>query len=140
MTPLKPYLIRTYYEWIQDNHFTPYLLIQANLPHVTVPQQYVDKSDDTIVLNVAMIAVNNLNMSKSKPYITFQAVFDEVICDVCIPYYAIIGIYAQENEEVGIMFELSKHEIEIGAEAFATQSGQKKSPDKHPHLRVIKND
>ena len=141
MEPLKPYLVRTYHEWIQDSRLTPYLLIQANLPHVVVPPQYIDQNDDTIVLNISAVAISNLDMSKNKNQITFQARFDGVLWDVCVPYYAILGIYAAEDEEASIMFELNNDEIADGQKIFEAAAAVKNKPAaSHPHLRVIKNE
>lgn len=140
MLSLKPYLINAYYDWIQDNHLTPYLLIQANLPHVLVPLEYIDPSDGTIVLNISATAVSNLNLTNKKNAITFQARFNGVLWDIFVPYYAVLGIYAEENEAAGMMFELSNDEIEADQQQFEKNTTEKTSAAKHPHLRVIKND
>ena len=29
MTPKRPYIVRAFHEWIEDNDFTPYLMIDA---------------------------------------------------------------------------------------------------------------
>lgn len=140
MLSLKPYLISSYQEWIEDNQLTPYLLVQANLPHVIVPTDYIDPSDGTIVLNISAIAISHLDMTKNKNYISFQARFNGALWDICIPYYAVLGIYAEENEEAGIMFELSNDEIEIGQREFLKDVPEKTTATKHPHLRVVKSD
>lgn len=41
MKPLRPYLYHAYYNWIIDNDNTPYLLVNAEYPHVDVPQEFV---------------------------------------------------------------------------------------------------
>ena len=41
MTSLKPYLIRSIYEWIIDNELTPYLLIDAENSRAILPQKLI---------------------------------------------------------------------------------------------------
>ncbi|MGH8499192.1 MAG: ClpXP protease specificity-enhancing factor SspB, partial [Methylococcales bacterium] len=41
MTSLRPYLIRSLYEWILDNGLTPYLLVEAESRNTVVPKQFV---------------------------------------------------------------------------------------------------
>ena len=41
MKSSRPYLVRALYDWIVDNGCTPYVLIDAHIPGVEVPQQYV---------------------------------------------------------------------------------------------------
>jgi stringent starvation protein B len=141
MKPLKPYLIPAYYAWIEESGYTPYLLVQADVAHVVVPPQYIDKDDESIVLNISAMAVNNFVMDDYS--VRFQARFDGVVWDVCVPYYAILGLYAQENE-AGIMFDLIESEVEQGEKAFVENqkklNGGKKPVGSHPHLRVVKKD
>lgn len=140
MLSLKPYLISAYYNWIRDNQLTPYLLIQANLPHVVTPAEYIDPSDGTIVLDISESAISHLNLATHKNAITFQARFNGVLWDIFVPYYAVLGIYAEENEAAGIMFELSNDEIETGQQQFEKNTTEKTSATKYSHLRVVKND
>lgn len=58
MTPRRPYLIRAFYEWLVDNDLTPHLVVEATLPGVRVPIEFVQ--DGQIILNVAPRAVGNL--------------------------------------------------------------------------------
>ena len=51
MTPSRPYIMRALYEWIVDNDCTPYVLVDANVTDVMVPQQFV--KDGQIVLNIS---------------------------------------------------------------------------------------
>ncbi len=54
MTPSRPYIMRALYEWIVDNGCTPYILVDAAIDNVMVPEQYV--KDDQIVLNISPTA------------------------------------------------------------------------------------
>ncbi|MEL7400377.1 MAG: ClpXP protease specificity-enhancing factor SspB, partial [Pseudomonadota bacterium] len=51
MTPSRPYLMRALNEWILDNHCTPYVLVDAGIQGVQVPQDYVNNGQ--IVLNIS---------------------------------------------------------------------------------------
>ena len=40
-SPKRPYLLRAYYDWLIDNDFTPYLVVDASYWGVKVPMEYV---------------------------------------------------------------------------------------------------
>ena len=42
MTPSRPYLLRAINEWILDNDLTPFILVDAEMEGVTVPDQFVE--------------------------------------------------------------------------------------------------
>lgn len=63
MTSHRPYMIRALQEWILDNNFTPYILINAYTQGVQVPQEYV--KDGQIVLNISPQAIKTLNISNA---------------------------------------------------------------------------
>ena len=99
MTSNQPYLLRAIYDWLVDNNCTPHIVVNANLPGVSVPQQYV--SDGQIVLNIAPRAVNDFAMDLDA--VAFSTRFGGVPTDIYIPVKAIMGIYARENRQ-GMMF------------------------------------
>jgi stringent starvation protein B len=100
MTPSRPYIMRALYEWIVDNDCTPYVLVDATMAEVVVPQQYV--KDGQIVLNISPSAVIELNISNDA--LSFNGRFGGVARDVYVPVGAVIGIYARENGQ-GMVFE-----------------------------------
>ncbi len=100
MTPRRPYLVRAFYEWLVDNELTPHLVVEANLPGVRVPLEFVQ--DGQIILNVAPRAVGNLEISNDT--IMFNARFSGRPHSVIVPMYAVQAIYARENG-AGTMFE-----------------------------------
>ena len=53
-----PYLIRAINEWILDNDCTPYMIVDATMDEVSVPQEYV--KDGQIVLNISPQAVRKI--------------------------------------------------------------------------------
>lgn len=130
MTSSRSYLIRALYEWINDNHLTPYLLVNANEQNVSVPQEFVGK-DGQIILNVAPTAIMGLDMSHDA--ISFSARFGGVPTDLYVPNHAVMGIYAKENGK-GMMFE-----PEPPAPPSPPQDSKlKEKPVKKPMLKVVK--
>lgn len=129
MTSSKPYLIRALYEWIVENNLTPYLVVQAKMDGVSVPQQFVNK-DGQIVLNIAPRAVSSLDLGNQA--ISFNARFSGIATDIYVPCLAVLGIYARENGQ-GMMFEPDKQ---------PPSPPDPKTPppgdDRRPSLRVVK--
>ena len=89
----RPYLIRAMYEWITDNGLTPYLMVDATVPRVIVPEKYIE--DGKIVLNIQPDAVRNLQLGNHA--IEFDARFSGVSYQIHAPVLAVRAIYAFEN-------------------------------------------
>ncbi|WP_223669443.1 ClpXP protease specificity-enhancing factor [Kangiella shandongensis] len=98
-TPLQPYLLIAYYEWMVDNDWTPQVLVDCSYPDVDVPQQFAN--DGKIVLNIAPEAVANFELNHD--YLSFSARFSGKSLNVYIPMNSIVAVYARENDQ-GIMF------------------------------------
>ncbi len=88
MTSTRPYLIRALYEWIEDNHLTPHILVNAEAPGVEVPKQHVQEG--RIVLNINAAAVRDLRLGND--WIEFNARFGGVARTVHIPVTAVLAI------------------------------------------------
>lgn len=99
MISSKPYLIRAIYEWILDNQMTPHLVVDANFPGASVPQEFVDEG--RIVLNIAPGAVRGLVIGND--WIQFNARFGGVAREVMVPSEAVTGIFTRENGQ-GMVF------------------------------------
>jgi len=99
MISKRPYLLRAFYEWIVDNRLTPYILLDAEIPHVEAPMQYI--KDGKITLNISMEAVLNLKITNRA--IQFYACFNGRAEIVYAPIAAVLAIYARENGE-GMVF------------------------------------
>jgi len=100
MISIKSYLLRAYHEWILDNGFTPYLLVDATMENVYVPNEFV--KEGKIVLNVSPSAVAALQITNDT--IEFDARFSGRSRHIYIPIEAVLSLYAKENGE-GIIFE-----------------------------------
>ncbi len=146
MTPSRPYLIRAIYEWIADNGYTPYLLVDATREDVDAPLEYAE--DGRLVLNVAPRAVQGLNMGNDE--IVFRARFGGVPRSVQLPVSAVMAIYARENGQ-GMLFGDGDEAHAEGHEALEPgqdeeTDGPPEGPDgsggpgggKRPNLRVVK--
>ena len=99
MSPSRPYLVRALNEWILDNDCTPYVLVDAGLPGVQVPEDYV--TNGQIVLNISPTAVQNLHIDGDG--LSFNARFGGVPMTVFVPVVALLAIYARENGQ-GMVF------------------------------------
>ena len=126
MTPLKPYLIRSIYEWIVDNDLTPHLLVNAEYPGVNLPMEFVE--DGRIVLNLRPQAVQGLVLGNDE--IEFNARFSGKPMRINAPIQAILAIYAKENGR-GMVFDPE----ETGDDNPPPEPEDK---PKRPQLRVVK--
>ncbi|GAA5194370.1 ClpXP protease specificity-enhancing factor [Ferrimonas gelatinilytica] len=93
VSPTRPYMLRAFYEWMADNDLTPHLVVNAELPGVQVPTQFVE--DGQIVLNIASHAVGNLQLGNEA--VLFNARFGGKPFALQIPLAAVEAIYAREN-------------------------------------------
>ena len=128
MTPSRPYIMRALYEWIVDNNCTPYVLVDATVADVMVPQQYV--KDGQIVLNISPGAVIELNIGNDS--MAFNGRFGGVATDIYVPIAAVVGIYARENGQ-GMVFE---PEESTGPPDEPPPDPIK--PDGRPSLKIVK--
>ena len=137
MISSRPYLIRAIYEWIVDNDLTPYLLVNAEAPNVTVPEQYIQ--DDRIILNVSPNAVRDLDLSND--WVMFSARFGGVSMEVSVPPAAVLAVYAKENGR-GMVFS---DDDEVLDDDTGTEPPDDSPPEPpappgkgRPSLRVVK--
>ncbi len=140
-TPTRPYFLRALYEWMADNQLTPYLVVDAERPHVQVPRQHV--KDGQITLNILTSAVRRLEMGNEA--ITFEARFGGVPQALYVPMSAVIGLYARENGQ-GLFFDAEEYadastEADVQPPADSAQTAATELPaadaPKKPSLRVL---
>ncbi len=103
MTSNRPYLIRAIHEWILDNNYTPYLLVDAKADGVEVPAEFIQ--DGKIVLNISPQAVEGLRLGNEE--VGFLARFRGASQLVSVPISAVQAIYGKENGR-GMMFTESE--------------------------------
>lgn len=144
-SPKRPYLLRAYYDWLVDNSFTPYLVVDATYLGVNVPVEYV--KDGQIVLNLSTNATGNLQLTND--FIQFNARFKGVSRELYIPMGAALAIYARENGD-GVMFEPEEVYDELNSEPDTEQPTsfheavdsprkreEKKKTKSASHLRIV---
>ena len=123
-----PYLIRAINEWILDNGFTPYMIVDATDEEVTVPREHV--KDGQIVLNISPQAIRDLSIGDE--YVMFSGRFSGIAHEVCAPVTAVMGIIAKENGE-GMWFP--RDEQEESTPPPEPSGGRPSGP---PSLKVVK--
>jgi stringent starvation protein B len=106
MTSNQPYLLKAFCDWIVDNGLTPYIVVDAVLPGVEVPTQFV--KDGQIVLNISPSACVNLNVDLEG--VSFQARFSGQPMQVYVPCIAVSAVYARENG-AGTVFTYTPEEL-----------------------------
>jgi len=135
MTSNKPYLIRALNEWIIDNQMTPFLLVDANVEGVEVPQQHI--RDGKIILNIAPGAVQEISFEDD--WIYFSARFSGQAFMINVPINAVLAIYAKENGR-GMVFAGDEPLVEDNTKPEGKESGSKEQEahGKKPALRIVK--
>jgi stringent starvation protein B len=126
MTSLKPYLIRSLYEWIVDNAMTPYILANADHPHAVLPENFIENNQ--IILNVSPTAIQNLSLGDDE--IEFDARFSGKSLHILAPVDAILAFYAKENGQ-GMVFDPPNGDEDKPFK-------DKKPTHKPPQLRIVK--
>jgi len=126
MTSLKPYLIRSIYDWIVDNNMTPHLLLNAEANDAVLPVEFIENGK--IVLNIRPEAVQDLSLGNDN--IQFNARFSGKPMQIIAPVTAVNAIYAKENGK-GMVFD------DDDGPSDAPPPSNTPSPNK-PTLRVVK--
>jgi stringent starvation protein B len=139
MTSSRPYIVRALYEWILENHCTPYVLVNAFYEGVEVPQEHV--KDGQIILNISPSAVQDLSVKDFA--IEFQGRFGGLSKQVFVPIQSVMGVYAKENGQ-GMMFDTDNDGSEPpepdGTDEFEVPPRESSRSDsiRKPSLRLVK--
>lgn len=145
MTSSRPYLLRALHEWVLENGFTPYVVVDASLPGVNVPKDFVNNGQ--IVLNISPGAVRGLHIGNE--FLEFNARFGGVPMQVMVPIVAVLAVYAKENGQ-GMVFgsEPGSFHPPEGEDPGATKGSSNKSgtgkstgkagKESRPSLKVVK--
>lgn len=136
MTSSRSYLVRALYEWINDNGLTPYVLADASIDGVVVPESAIQ--DGKVTLNISGQAVQSLQLGNDA--ISFSARFGGAPFRVSLPIPAVSAIYARENGQ-GMMFPAEELDV-TEPQPESAESGKPDKPDKPDkpgrHLKVVK--
>lgn len=129
MKSKRPYIINAMYQWMWDNHLTPYITVDVSIKDVMVPMHL--SKDGVIILNLSGNAINNLEITDEA--IMFSAAFSGVKQNIYVPLGAVLAIYAQENGD-GVMLGPEK-----ASEPTAQEQPQQVPPKRQkPNLRIVK--
>lgn len=93
MARLRPYLVRSTYDWIVDHELTPYIVVDAEHELAEVPYEYVKRG--RIVLNISPQSISGLHLDDD--FLSFHASFSGKDWHILVPIEAIISLYAKEN-------------------------------------------
>jgi len=141
MKPSRPYIARAIYDWLLDCDLTPHIVVDATLPGVQVPGQFVENGQ--IVLNVAPGAVRSFIMDDQ--VLEFNARFSGQPMQVYVPFSAVVAIYARENGQGMVFGQEPGAELYLEPAAEIPDQADSKKPmsptsktKKKPSLKVIK--
>ena len=126
MSSSVPYLLRAINEWILDNNYTPYLVVDATVSEASVPLEYV--KDGQIVLNISPTAIRDLVMVNE--HVMFNGRFGGIAHEIYVPMAAVLGIVSKENGE-GMWFPKEEDDSQ-------PEPPKKTLQKKPPSLKVIK--
>lgn len=132
-TPKQPYFLRAMHEWLSDNNFTPYLVVDANHPELVAPLEFAQNG--TLTLSISYQATHNLHIDNEA--LSFSARFGGVSKDLWVPMSSVLALFAKEDPEQLFPFDPSEY-------AHATPASPKPAPEpkadkpKTSPLKIIK--
>ncbi len=129
MKPQRPYLLRALYEWIVDSDEAPYVLVDATVAGVQVPQDHV--KNDQIVLNLGPGAVRDLVIEDHA--VSCGGRFGGQHFDLFLPMAAIRAIYARDTQ-LGMVFP---DEEGLADDTPAPTPDADDNPADKPQLRLV---
>ena len=136
-TSTKPYVLRAFYDWIVDNHLTPYVAIDSRVDGVLLPPELAHQKE--VIFNIDSAAAVGLSLGRQ--YIEFTARFSGVSRHVRCPISAVLGLYAKENGygvlflEDGSLSIIDESDDNMPAEAPPVPSADQGR--RKPHLHVV---
>lgn len=126
--PKRPYFVRAMHQWLEDNNFTTYIMVDATQQNIIAPLQYAQ--DGRLVLAISYQATKDLLIDNEA--ISFNGRFGGIAQDVWIPMQAVLGIYAKEDNSHALFFdpnEYDNHQITI--------DDNEPEPPKPNHLKFV---
>jgi stringent starvation protein B len=96
ITSSKPYIIRGLNDWIEDNNLTTYLIVSTAYPETYVPEEHINKENQTIILNISPSSCINLDIGND--YTSFTLTFGGIPKNISFPTEAIAAIQVKETQ------------------------------------------
>ena len=134
MRTRRPYLLRAMHEWIVDSDCTPHIVVDASVPGVEVPRQYVQ--DGRIVLNVSASATSGLALGNDE--VRFRGRFGGAAMDVRVPVEAVLAVYARETGQGMIFPEEGTTPSPGGGEPRPPETPEPRPAATRAKLKVVK--
>jgi len=121
------------HEWISDSGCTPHVVVDAGVPGVDVPRQYV--KDGKIVLNVSWSATSQLALGDDE--LSFSGRFGGASMLVRVPVAAVLAVYARETGQ-GMIFTDDGAPPPGGAPPEPSPTPESRRGAARPRLKVVK--
>lgn len=137
INPKRPYFVRAMHEWLSDNDFTPYLVVDVNYDGLVAPTEYAQNGQ--LVLSISYAATKDLYIDNDA--LSFSARFGGVSQDLWIPMGAVLGIFAKEDQSEGLFFDPQEYANVPKSEPAKPKSEpqpQNSDTPKKGGLRIIK--
>ncbi|MBU6422160.1 MAG: ClpXP protease specificity-enhancing factor [Gammaproteobacteria bacterium] len=134
MLSRKPYLLRAMHEWIVDSGHTPFIVVDTAIAGVEAPAGYA--KEGKLVLNLSHTATHGLDLGNNQQ-LEFETRFGGVSRRVCVPWDALLAIYAQETGQ-GIVFGPEDQPAPAGPAPAKGGQPVKSAGAKKPSLKVVK--
>ncbi len=93
MTSFNPHIFKAFYDWLLENDITPHLVVNADLPGVVVPREFVHQH--VIILSISPLATRDFIIHSTG--ITFMARFHGVEQQVVVPFRSMQELFAVET-------------------------------------------
>ncbi len=106
MKPQRPYLLRALYDWIVDSGEVPYVLVNAEVAGVVVPEEHI--KDGQIVLNLSPDAVRDLMIDDSA--VSCSGRFSGQAFNLYLPMASVSAIYCKDST-TGFAFPDEEFEV-----------------------------
>ncbi|MEM7080219.1 MAG: ClpXP protease specificity-enhancing factor SspB [Pseudomonadota bacterium] len=99
MKAQRPYLLRALYQWLLDSDEIPYVLIDAQVEGVQVPEEHIQ--DGQIVLNIGPSAVRDLVLEDQ--FVMCSSRFSGRQFELILPMTSVRAIYGKDSGQ-GMVF------------------------------------
>lgn len=141
MTPVNPYLIRAFHEWIVSNDMTPMIHVNANYPGAESVLQFADDKG-VVAFNLSYQATKKLDLGDE--WISFMTRIQGVPQEIILPVGSVVWITSRETTAgtaLPIIEEQHQQIKEFAEKKTKTDnkdSEEKKPERKKPTLTIVK--
>ncbi len=123
-----PFLVKGLLDWMVEEDFTPYLVVNARLEGVQVPSAFVQR-DGTITLNLSGHAIRQFVIEADG--LGFNSRFQGQPHSIWVPMGAILGLVSRETSD-GLWFPENQPSVAGQGEVVSRDDQSKISPVPSP--------